>query len=137
MYLELHGPITAALRFTQAAGIVGGGLVALCFGLLLLYSIGRTSPQRRRHGKYVLAWMVIGWISAGLVGVWYLDGVRYYPFEADFGAAGFGLLAGWLVGMIHGGLVLWLWPARNAEPPDAMNSRATSSVKDNPQVASH
>jgi len=136
-YLERHGPITDALRFQQACGIVELGVVILCIGLALLYAIGRSSPQRRRHGKYVVAWMVIGWIAAGLVGVSYLDGVRYYPNEADIGAAGFGMLAGWLVGMIHGGLVLWLRPVRNAEPPDAMDSRAASSVIDNPKAASH
>ena len=136
-YLERHGPITDALRFQQACGIVELGVVILCIGLALLYAIGRSSPQRRRHGKYVVAWMVIGWIAAGLVGVSYLDGVRYYPNEADIGAAGFGMLAGWLVGMIHGGLVLWLRPVRNAEPSDAMDSRAASSVIDNPKAASH
>ena len=124
MDFQMHGPITAALRFKQACGIVGFGVGILCVGLALLYAIGRSSPQRRRHGKYVVAWMVFGWIVAGLVGVSYLDGIRYCPFEADFGAAGFGMLIGWTLGMIHGGFVLWLWPTSpKAEQSDAAGSR--------------
>lgn len=123
MYLELYGPITFAVRFAQAAIIVGFGLTVLCIGFGCLQAIGRTSLQRRRHGRYVLGWMVFGSIAAGLVGVMYLDGIRYYPFEADVGAAGFGLLAGWLVGMIHGGLVLWLFPARMADGSEQVDTQ--------------
>ncbi len=110
MYLQLHGPITAALRWNQACGVIGFGVLVLCIGLVLLYAIGKSSLKRRRHGTYVLAWMFFGWNAAGLVGVCYLDGIRYYPNEADFGAAGFGMLAGWVIGMLHGSVMEWLWP---------------------------
>lgn len=110
MDLQLHGPITAALRWKQACGVVGFGVLVLGIGLVLLDAIGKSSPRRRRHGKYVLAWMFFGWIAAGLVGVWCLDGIRYYPNEADYGAAGFGMLAGWAIGMLHGSVMELLWP---------------------------
>jgi hypothetical protein len=116
MYEKLHGPITLAVRCGLAGRVIGFGFVWLLIGLALLYFIGRSSPPRRRHGAYVLAWMVAGWLIAGLASVPYLDGVKYYPGEADVGAAGFGMLAGWVVGMIHGALVIWLWPAKEAEP---------------------
>jgi len=109
-FFPLDIPITSALRIAQALGILGFGICVLCVGIAVLLAVGRSSPERRRHGKYVLGWMVAGWISAGLLGVYFLDGIRYYPFEADFGAAGFGLLVGWAVGMIHGSVVGWLWP---------------------------
>lgn len=116
MYEKLHGPITSTVRLYLAGRIVGAGVVFLLVGLVLLYLIGRSSPTRRRHGVYVVVWMIAGWLAAGLASVPYLDGVRYWPGEADLGAAGFGMLAGWVIGMIHGGLVLWLWPERKAEP---------------------
>ena len=116
MYEEHFGPITLEVRIGLAWRIVEIGVVWLLIGLVLLYFIGRSSPARRRHGMYVVAWMVAGWLIAGLAAVPYLDGVRYWPGEADLGAAGFGMLAGWAVGMIHGALVLWLWPTKKAEP---------------------
>jgi len=120
---ERHGPITLEVRIDLAWRIVESGIVWLLIGLVLLYFIGRSSPWRRRHGTYVLAWMIAGWFLAGLAAVPYVDGVRYWPGEADLGAAGFGMLAGWIVGMIHGALVLWLWPTKNTEPRNAADSR--------------
>jgi len=80
-------------------------------GLALLRAIGKSSPARRRHGRFVLGWMLAGWLVGGAIGVWTLDNVRYLPNEADTGTAGFGLLLGWAVGMIHGGIVCAVWPA--------------------------
>ena len=54
-----------------------------------------------------IAWLLI---IAGLAAVPYLDGVRYWPGEADLGAAFFSMLAGWVIGSIHLSLVLWFWP---------------------------
>ena len=116
MYEKLHGPITLAVRFGLAGRIIGFGVVWLLIGLALLYFIGRSSPSRRRHGVHVLAWMIAGWLIAGLAAVPFLDGVKYWPGEADLGVAGFGMLVGWAVGMIHGALILWLRPTRQAEP---------------------
>ena len=120
---ERHGPITLEVRIDLAWRIVESGIMWLLIGLVLLYFIGRSSPSRRRHGAYVLAWMIAGWFLAGLAAVPYVDGVRYWPGEADLGAAGFGMLAGWVVGMIHGALVLWLWPTTKTEPRNAADSR--------------
>jgi hypothetical protein len=60
--------------------------------------------------------MIAGRFITGLAVVPYIDGVRYWLGEVDIGAAGFGMLAGWVVGMIHGARVLWLWPTKKAEP---------------------
>ena len=123
MYEKIHGPITSAVRLYLAGRIVGAAVVFLLVGLALLYLIGRSSPTRRRHGTYVVVWMIGGWLAAGLASLPFLDGVRYWPGEADLGAAGFGMLAGWVVGMIHGALVIWLWPAKEAEPGVGADSR--------------
>jgi nitric oxide reductase large subunit len=123
MYEKIHGPITFAVRLYLAGRIVGLAVMCLLVGLALLYLIGRSSPTRRRHGTYVVVWMIGGWLAAGLASLPFLDGERYWPGEADLGAAGFGMLAGWVVGMIHGALVIWLWPAKEAEPGVGADSR--------------
>ncbi len=103
-------PITLADRFQQAAVLLTFAGMILGVGVLVLRAVGKSSPARRRHGLFVLGWMVAGWIVGGAVGVYLLDNVRYYPNEADTGIAGFGLLLGWAVGMAHGGVVLGVWP---------------------------
>lgn len=110
LYDELHGPITFTVRLFLAGRILCIACLLIIAGLGLLHVIGRKSQSRHRHGVYVLAWMSAGWLIAGLAAVPYLDGVRYWPGEADLGAACFGMLAGWVIGSIHGSLVLWFWP---------------------------
>ena len=106
------GPITPS-QFVQSAMAIAlaGGLVFV-FGSLLLRAIGKSSPARRRHGRFVLAWAVAGWFLGGAAGLWYAPDPESYPNEAEFGMAGFGLLLGWAIGMIHGGVVLALWPTK-------------------------
>jgi hypothetical protein len=62
-----------------------------------------------------MGWMLSGWLVGAAIGVCIIDNVRYYPNEADTGMAGFGLLVGWVGGMIHGGIVLAVWPENHAE----------------------
>lgn len=116
MYENLHGPITTTVRIYLASRILVLAFLFLLVGLVFLYLIGRSSKSRRRHGGFVLGWMIAGWQAAGLVSMPYIDGDRYWPGEADLGAAGFGMLAGWFIGMIHGALVLWIWPEAGAKP---------------------
>ena len=88
--------------------LLSGAILGI--GLQLLRAIGRSSPARRRHGRFVLGWMLAGWLIGGAVGVWMIAYCGGYPGEADAGMAGFGLLIGWVVGMVHGGVVLAFWP---------------------------
>ena len=103
-------PITLADRLVQAGVILTVAGLVLGVGVVVFRVIGKSSPTRRRHGRFVLGWMVAGWVVGGAVGVYLLDNVRYYPNEADTGIAGFGLLLGWAVGMVHGGIVLAVLP---------------------------
>ncbi len=107
-------PITFPERLE--AGAILLVVAALIFGVgwVLLNAIGKKSPARRRHGKFVLAWVLAGWLVGAAVGVSLLDGSRYVRGEADAGLAGFGLLVGWAVGTVHGGLVLALRPREPA-----------------------
>ena len=113
----MRPPITFLDRAQQAGVLLLFAGLVLWVGLVLLRAIGKSSPARRRHGKFVLGWMLGGWLVGTAVGVCLLDNDRYYPGEADAGMAGFGLLIGWVAGMIHGGIVLAVWPEKQAGPP--------------------
>lgn len=93
--LDRLQPATAILFF---AGLI------LWIGLVLLRAIGKSSPARLRHGRFVLGWMLAGWLLGGAYGLYIVTNDRYLA------AAAFGLLVGWAVGMIHGGIVLAIWP---------------------------
>lgn len=94
--LDRLQPASAFLFFT--------GLI-LWIGLGLLRAIGKSSPARLRHGRFVLGWMLAGWVLGGAYGLYIRIEDRYFV-----AAPAFGLLCGWVVGMIHGGIVLAIWP---------------------------
>jgi hypothetical protein len=104
-------PITPQVRFAAAFGLVFWLAIIIVVGVLLLRWIGRNSPSRKQHGRYVLGWMVLGWVAGGCAGLWIIESVADYSL-VDFGYAGFGLLAGWVVGMVHGGVALLLTKRR-------------------------
>ena len=81
----------------------------------LLRGIGRTSESRRVHGRYVLVWSVMGYAVGPVAAlVVFEDQPRGGIPTALFTSWVFGmlsLLAGWLVGTVHGGLALaWRLP---------------------------
>ena len=117
----MQPPITLADRFQQAAILLSLAGLVFGVGLVLLRAIGRSAPARRRHGRFVLGWMLAGWIVGGAYGVSIIDNHMHYPGEADAGMAGFGLLLGWVVGMAHGAVALAVWPEPQAEPGAAAN----------------
>lgn len=112
----MRPPITILDRLQQASVLLLFAGLVLWVGLVLLRAIGKSSAARRRHGKFVLGWMLAGWLAGAAVGVCIIDNARYYPGEADAGLAWFGLLIGWVVGMVHGGIVLAVCPEKHAEP---------------------
>ena len=112
----MRPPITLLDRFQQAGILLLCAGLVLWIGLVLLRAISKSSPARRRHGRFVLGWMLAGWLVGAAIGVCIIDNDRYFPYEADVGMAGFGLLIGWVVGMIHGCIVLAVSPGKTAEP---------------------
>src|SRR4051812_4371891 len=88
-------------------------IISVIVGLIaysLWRSIGKGSASRRVHGRYVLLWTVTGWVFGGTIAphLFHPD----LPFGA-IGLAGFCLLAGWLIGMVHGAIVLLLRRSRS------------------------
>ena len=72
-------------------------------GRSLRWAIGAESERRRIHGRYVFWWTFGTFAIGGPLGP------LVFKVEMLFGAAGFGwfcLLVGWLIGMIHGAIVL-------------------------------
>jgi len=87
------------------------------FGRLLLRAIGKSSPVRRRHGQFVLAWMLGGWI----VGVGFTSWEIFYTNDRvgkdEVVLPAFGLLVGWAIGMIHGAIAIAIAIAVKPEKP--------------------
>jgi hypothetical protein len=109
----------------------------LWIGLVLLRAIGKSSPARRRHGKFVLGWMLGGWLVGAAIGVCIIDNQSYYRNEADTGMAGFGLLIGWAVGMIHGGIALAVSPTKTAQQGRVSSTSSPAEPAAAPPPAGH
>ena len=79
-------------------------MTAVLFGVgwTLKWAIGRGSEGRRTHGAFVFWWAIgcyfLGWFIGPLAGADSANGLS--------GFAGLSLLAGWLVGTLHGAAVL-------------------------------
>ena len=77
--------------------------------------IGRKSPTRRRHGKYVLGWMFAGWLACA---IYMICTSRYAPgtgYGLELALSMFGMLIGWPIGMIHGWITLTFNPVKSEE----------------------
>jgi hypothetical protein len=96
-------------RLEPAMAILFFAGLILWIGLVLLRAIGKSSAARLRHGRFVLGWMLAGWLAGGAYGL-------YIRIEDRYLAAGpaFGLLFGWAIGMIQGGIVLVIWPRHSS-----------------------
>ena len=73
-------------------------------------AVGRGSEARRTHGRYVLGWAVGGFAAGPPAAVAAFfeeppEGVAAV-FLLSYMVGMFSLLAGWAVGMVHGGLAL-------------------------------
>lgn len=88
-------------------------VVCLCIagvGYALQRKIGGKSTIRRVHGRYIFSWCVAGSVLGAAMGVLLLDN-KYWRFrftELYPGTVGFGLLAGWLIGSMHGLIALMM-----------------------------
>jgi hypothetical protein len=102
--------------------------IVITVGVVLLRLIGKNSPPRRRQGRYVLGWMVFGWLVGACAGIWTTTDLHDYEL-ATFGSAGFGVLIGWVIGMVHGGLAVFLTTRLNKKAGNR-SDRYEKSAKD-------
>ena len=85
-------------------------VIVFVIGLALQRGIGAGSEKRRTHGRYVFWWSVGGFAIGGPLAL-------LTKADLPLGAAGlanFCLLAGWLVGMVHGAVVLAVRRPKNS-----------------------
>ena len=113
----MFAAVMFAQRVWSAATILLFAALILGVGLILSRAIGKSSPARRRHGQFVLGWMLAGWQIGGAYGVSILDGASYQLGEADVGVAGFGMLFGWAFGTVHGAIMLRIRPNLGGQKP--------------------
>lgn len=90
--------------------------IFLAVGRALQRVIADGSERRRIHGRYVLAWAIGGYVVGGVVAPFMGADM---PLGAS-GCAGFCLLAGWLIGTLHGAAALTL----RRTPPESDPSQS-------------
>jgi Na+/proline symporter len=94
-------------------------LTAIFFGVgkVMQRFIGAKSEARREHRRYVFWWMIGSFGIGGALGAFVApDG----PGPGATGFAGFCMLCGWIIGMIHGALMMQIKPAE--KPSDTHSS---------------
>jgi len=106
----MQGLVAMLDRLQPAIAILIFAGLILWIGLVLLRAIGKSSAAHLRHGRFVLGWMLAGWLAGGAYGLYIRTEDRYLA-----GVAAFGLLLGWAIGMIHGGIVLAIWPRNSTD----------------------
>jgi hypothetical protein len=74
-------------------------------GSAIFQKIGQHSETRAIHGRYVFGWMIGSYVFVALLGPFVL-GVD--TIHGAIGIPMFAMLAGWLMGTIHGGIVLFV-----------------------------
>ena len=107
-------PMTFMERLQFAGGQLLGAGIMFWIGWELLYVIGRKSPARRRHGKYVLGWMFAGFLAGASFMVYntqHAIGVT----KGEYLASILGMLCCWPIGMIHGWVALMLNPVKSEQ----------------------
>lgn len=87
------------------AAIMAGMVFGIALGLYA--AISQKSPSKRIQGRPVVGWVTILTFAGSCFGVWLADNQQYYLHEVVGGMGGFGLLAGLLVGNLHGLLNLY------------------------------
>lgn len=90
----------------------GAGLAALVmFGIatLLHLAISKHDARKRVQGQPIRWWVTSMFLIGAFYGAWLADNKRYYIHEVVGGMGGFGLLAGLIVGNIHGAINLSLF----------------------------
>ncbi|MHB1561070.1 MAG: hypothetical protein ACYC61_26770 [Isosphaeraceae bacterium] len=97
----------------HAFALLGVTAIILGVGLLLYRAIGRGSPGRRLHGRFVLAGAVLGYLVGGVVGLHDFANGRHPPNENGAWAA-LGLVAGLMLGQLIGGLAVLVMACRRA-----------------------
>ncbi len=95
-------PVTMADRVAAISSSAMMTLIVFAIGFAIHKAISRTSESKRIQGRPVICWVTILMFLGSCLGAWMADNQRYYLHEVVGGMGGFGLLAGLLIGNVHG-----------------------------------
>ncbi|MEM1228794.1 MAG: hypothetical protein AAGJ40_24175 [Planctomycetota bacterium] len=96
----------------------------MIFGIatLLQLAIGKTDERKRIQGRPVRWWVTALFTIGAIAGALIADNSKYYLHEIVGGLGGFGILAGLLVGNVHGWINLMLAPDSATAQDDSSDS---------------
>ncbi|EMB14244.1 hypothetical protein [Rhodopirellula europaea] len=116
-------PVTIAERFAAIGGAAIFAFVIFGVATLLHHAISRNDDRKRTQGRPIRWWVTGLYLVGAIAGVMLADNKQYYMHEVVGGLGGFGILAGLLIGNVHGGinLVLTPDPDRNRGPDGDTN----------------
>lgn len=103
-------PITLAERFTAFGVVAVLALTVFGIATILHTAISKNDRRKRIQGQPI-RWWVTGLYAIGAIsGTIIADNQHNYMHEVVGGLGGFGILAGLLIGNIHGGINLFVTP---------------------------
>lgn len=94
--------VTIADRIAAIGGAAIACCIVFCVGFAIQQAISARSPAHRIRGRPIVWWVTILIFLGSCLGAWMADSQRYYLREVVGGMGGFGLLAGLVVGNVHG-----------------------------------
>ncbi len=103
-------PVTIAERFSAFSGAAVCACMIFAVATLLHHAISRNDDRKRIQGRPIRWWVTALYLVGAIAGAILADNKQYYMHEVDGGLGGFGILAGLLVGNVHGGINLLLSP---------------------------
>ena len=92
-------------------------ILILVVAKLIHFGVSRGSEERKIQGEPACYWVPLGYFLGAIWGALTSNDPRYLH-EAAAGLGGFGILIGYGIGMIHGGLLLWLARKRTLSSPN-------------------
>lgn len=95
-------PVTIADRIAAVGGAATMALIVFAIGFAIHKAISKKSPNKRIQGRPIVWWVTVLMFLGSCFGAWMADNQRYYLYEVVGGMGGFGLLAGLLIGNVHG-----------------------------------
>ena len=95
-------PVTIADRLSAIGGAAMMACIVFGVAYALHRAISKDSPGKRIQGRPIAGWVSLSFFLGSCFGAWMADNQRYYLHEVVGGMGGFGLLAGLLIGNIHG-----------------------------------
>ena len=120
-------PIAITERFAAIGGAAIMALLIFGIATLLHNAISKNDRRKRIQGRPIRWWVTALYAIGAVLGAMLADNKQYYMHEIVGGLGGFGILAGLLVGNVHGGIHLFLTP-NSSDSSDKNSSVMTSET---------